>query len=135
MRGKSIYFMNLEATKWQYVSNVLQNLSINFSCKISLARCSRAYHPSDFTAEYTFALSFFLSVERSVFYIERCIFGTGAPTANTSVEVAAACFIVRSAFSSAQGLRARAGVSRTASCFRIECVLIVQLMRMRMGLD
>ena len=88
---KSIYFMNLEATKWQYVSNVLQNLSINFSCKISLARCSRAYHPSDFTAEYTFALSFFLSVERSVFYIERCIFGTGAPTANTSVEVAAAC--------------------------------------------
>ena len=50
---KSIYFMNLEATKWQYVSNVLQNLSINFSCKISLARCSRAYHPSDFTAENT----------------------------------------------------------------------------------
>jgi hypothetical protein len=35
--------------KWRY----LLTSSINFSCKISLARPSRAYQPSDFTAENT----------------------------------------------------------------------------------
>jgi len=39
--------MSLNDPKWRY----LLISSINFSCKISLARLARAYQPSDFTAE------------------------------------------------------------------------------------
>ena len=41
------HLMSLNDPKWRY----LLISSINFSCKISLARLSRAYQPSDFGAE------------------------------------------------------------------------------------
>ena len=41
------HLMSLNDPKWRY----LLISSINFSCKISLARLARAYQPSDFTAK------------------------------------------------------------------------------------
>ena len=41
------HLMSLNDPKWRY----LLISSINFSCKISLARLARAYQPSDFTTE------------------------------------------------------------------------------------
>ena len=46
------HLMSLNDPKWRY----LLISSINFSCKISLARLARAYQPSDFTAEIATSL-------------------------------------------------------------------------------
>jgi len=47
MSEKPGHLMSLNDPKWRY----LLISSINFSCKISVARLARAYQPSDFTAE------------------------------------------------------------------------------------